>query len=598
MKKYLFFAASALTLASCSSDDFLGDGQENGKDASTAINFSSNAAAVTRANPDHKESAAALGNNFVIVGFKGKGKTEANHKDYAFDHYNVNYVQGTAGSTESNTKDWEYVGQKMDVKGVTVENKSLAKNATLQTIKYWDRSCDTYDFIAFSMGNGTGDTDPKEYATPTAVQEDKLADEAYTLTGDVKKLSECYISNMKTVKKEDYSATKAVEMQFRHATSKVRMAIFETVPGYVINEVKFYSSTNNTKDNSTTVPCLTGTFNNNGTMTVYFPTTGTDKENDADHNKAHIKFKPATDATGTVKDLTFTGVNYNNVAEDALEETNKYLGQTRENASYCGQGDKNMDFVKVLPAEDNGDDITLKIDYTLTATDGTNEKINVYGATATVPAAYAKWKSGFAYTYIFKISKDTNGSTDPDNPDNPGLAAISFDAVVLNDEENGNQETITTVSDPSITTYGFKDGKVTVNGNEYDAQTNIYATAFVPATTGEDAKKSTTAAPQKLYTVTIEAGAAQKINESSVANAIAKGTKDSDNKTITVIDANNKKMILTEATFENVSSVPTEDGRNLDVYAIKWTGAANTIYAVEYKDATSNKAAYKIVNVK
>ena len=50
MKKYLFIAASALALASCSSEDFVGTeggNVENG--ANKAINFSGNAGKITRA---------------------------------------------------------------------------------------------------------------------------------------------------------------------------------------------------------------------------------------------------------------------------------------------------------------------------------------------------------------------------------------------------------------------------------------------------------------------------------------------------------------------------------------------------------------------
>ena len=196
-----------------------------------------------------------------------------------------------------------------------------------------------------------------------------------------------------------------------------------------------------------------------------------------------------------------------------------------------------------------------------------------------------------------KIAQNTNGST---GGGSTGLTAISFDAVVLEDEQNGLQQTITTDSDPSITTYGFKDGKVTVNGGEYQAGTDIYATVHFPATTKVPA---TTVAPQKLYTVTIEAGAAQTINEASVANAIANGKKDkTENPTTwTVTDANSKKMIVTKATgATKVDKVPTEDGHDLDVNALKWTGkvtdpATVTFYAVEYVNGT--KKSYKIVKV-
>lgn len=44
MNKYFLYAASALALASCSSDDFLGENSGNGQNASSAINFGGNAA--------------------------------------------------------------------------------------------------------------------------------------------------------------------------------------------------------------------------------------------------------------------------------------------------------------------------------------------------------------------------------------------------------------------------------------------------------------------------------------------------------------------------------------------------------------------------
>lgn len=386
-------------------------------------------------------------------------------------------------------------------------------------------------------------------------------------------------------------------MSFRHLTSKVRIALYEIVPGYVINNVQFYDAEGNEHNGQGT---LSGKFNNNGTLTVYFPTTEefkADGSKNPDYNKAHVEFSEAQ-PEGTVKCLEFGTVNYNNQKENEIKDANeenvteKYLSQTAANPSYCG-ATANY-YQAVIPTEDKSEPANLRIDYTLTATDGTGEVINVKGATATVPAEYTKWKPGYAYTYIFKISQNTNGST---GGDDKGLTAISFDAVVLEDEQNGLQQTITTDSDPSFTTYGFNstENKVTVDGDEYKAGTDIYATVHVPATGTEKAK---TVAPDNLYTVTIEAGAAQTINEASVANAL-KGTDV--NNTWTVTDANGKKMIVTKTTdATKVTKVPTEDGHDLDVNALKWTGkvtdpATETFYAVEYVNGT-NKS-YKIVKV-
>ena len=587
MNKFFIAAASALALASCSSDDFLGEIQGNEQNGATsAINFGGDTGKITRATETGATAAGLLENNFVVVGFKGNKTDAANNETYAFDHYNVNFKDGSAFSTESNRAGWEYVNQKMDVKGVTPAGP-LAQNASQQTIKYWDHSCASYDFIAFSMGKGAA----SKYATPTHVDKGHLKDAAYTLSGNVNTLSECYISDMKTVTEPNYNKT-SVSMSFRHLASKVRMALFEIVPGYVISDVKFYDATSTT---ATANPegTLIGEFNNSGTLTVFFPTTGTDHATEKDYNKAHVSFTKSTTAgeDDVLNFKKFGAVNYNNQAEGTISAGTTYLSQNAATPSYCGAGYQN-----VLPSEGKPSAITLRIDYKLTSVDGSNETINVKGATATVPAQYTEWKSGYAYTYIFKISQDTNGST---GGTSTGLTAISFDAVVVDDEANGLQETITTVSDNSFTTYGYKDDKVTTNGNEYVNGTDIYATVYVPAA-GETAAK--TVAPQKLYTVTLEAGATQTINEASVANALVKGTPDATAKTWTVTDYAGKKMIVTETAgvATTVTSVPAGPGYTINVNALKWTGVATdpateTYYAVEYDNGT--KKSYKIVKV-
>lgn len=590
MNKFFIAAASALALASCSSDDFLGEIQGNEQNGATsAINFGGDTGKITRDPSNGKTAADLLENNFVVVGFKGNKTAEANNEVYAFDHYNVNFKEGSAFSTESNRAGWEYVNQDMKVKGTEPAASLAQSGASQQTIKYWDHSCASYDFIAFSMGKKGA---ASKYATPTHVDKGHLKDAAYTLSGNVNTLSECYISDMKTVTEPNYNKT-SVSMSFRHLASKVRMALFEIVPGYVISDVKFYTDTEATSTTTNPEGTLIGKFNNSGTLTVYFPTTGIVNKDKKDYNKAHVKFIASTTAgeTGVLNHKGFGAVNYNNQAEGTISAGTTYLSQNAATPSYCGAGYQN-----VLPSEGAASAITLRIDYKLTSVDGSNETINVKGATATVPAEYTEWKSGYAYTYIFKISQDTNGST---GGTSTGLTAISFDAVVVDDEANGLQETITTVSDNSFTTYGYKDNKVTTNGNEYVNGTDIYATVYVPAA-GETAAK--TVAPQKLYTVTLEAGATQTINEASVANALANGTPNATDKTWTVTDYAGKTMVVTETTgvATTVTSVPAGPDSNLTVNALKWKGvvtdpATETYYAVEYDNGT--KKSYKIVKV-
>ena len=86
--------------------------------------------------------------------------------------------------------------------------------------------------------------------------------------------------------------------------------------------------------------------------------------------------------------------------------------------------------------------------------DGAAETIKVYGAKAVVPSTYTKWLPNYAYTYVFKISDNTNGWTSTVTTDPAGLFPITFDAVVAEaTDATGEQTTVTTVATPSITTY-------------------------------------------------------------------------------------------------------------------------------------------------
>ena len=99
MKKYLFIAASALALASCSSEDFVGTeggNVENG--ANKAINFGGGTGKITRATG--AEAAKALNEKFVVFGYKTKSD---NSTSTVFDHYTIKW-NDKAGQTESNNR--------------------------------------------------------------------------------------------------------------------------------------------------------------------------------------------------------------------------------------------------------------------------------------------------------------------------------------------------------------------------------------------------------------------------------------------------------------------------------------------------------------
>ena len=143
------------------------------------------------------------------------------------------------------------------------------------------------------------------------------------------------------------------------------------------------------------------------------------------------------------------------------------------------------------PSATTASAILIKCDYTLTADDHSGETIKVTGATAAIPAAYSKWETNTRYTYLFKISDNTNGTTgDPNNHDDPaGLYPITFNAVVTEMADKTQGGTTTTVATPSITTY--QEGSVVDNTIKYVAKKKIDVTV-TESTSGTKQNLSTT----------------------------------------------------------------------------------------------------------
>ena len=479
-KNYLLAIALAImTMASCSDNDFVGDqgalnssGNGNGE-----ISFGGGFKAITRADHVGADAADLLGGKFYVGGYKHDGT------DYStvFDHYLVQWGVNTAGTTADNTSDWKYVG---------LTPLAFTGHITSgdQTIKYWDFAASYYDFVAFSAGKNqsiiiTGTPGANEIKA-TAIDQSNLTTAAYTLEGSATDLGESYIADLVTAIKSgasspDVNYKDEVPFRFRRLGSKVRIALYETIPGYSVRDVKFYTDDATTSiatgasATNATLFASSSIFHTTGTMTIYFPTIGTSNRSKSDYNKAHVSFAAGGSDTPT-STQSFEGLNYETAPanwEDArlnyASNPNTYLKRTAANPSFAGTDPY---YVTVLPDE-AGNVLELRVDYTLEAIDGTKETIKIHGAKAFVPQVYAQWKPNYAYTYLFKISDNTNGWTSTVDTDPAGLYPITFDAIVL-DTEDGTQSTITTVATPAITTY--QKGHVYTDNEYDDAKGSIY----------------------------------------------------------------------------------------------------------------------------
>ena len=576
MKKLLYLsAATALGLTACTSDEYIGE-EIVSKVYNGEIQFSTGTKSLTRADQVGATAAATLGGNFIVEGTKGSEAADAPSSNVVFDNYLVAYEENTAGTTASNTHNWEYVGKESGTTLVPAATWNAlhadVSNAKSQTIKYWDYSADQYDFVAYSTGTakavtttpGTG-----EVKVTRIAYGDALSTAAYSFNApSVDELKQVYVTDITPVKKANYG--KVVTLKFKNLTAKIRLGIYETIPGYSVSDVQFYTddatlitadvSANKAtlfSDNNTTAGIATS-----GTVSVFYPHIGTEKASEADYNKASVTVSAGSTKTSTM--------GFGNLADFALAEsheaTGNYIGRTLPTATMAG--DKTQAYYQnVIPAS-SGVALTLRVNYTLTSIDGSGETINVYGAKAVVPATYTKWQPNYAYTYIFKISDNTNGWTnnalkpgtpgdpgyDPEDPTKPikpvdpeGLYPITFDAVVVAYEDAyAEQTTITTVATPSITTYQQGHEKST---NEYSIANgnNVYVQVMDNSTVPASLVSSLFATNSLLY----------KVSDANATEALVMDALQ--NRTNTYSDANpegrNGITLTKDAT--NISSTVT-----------------------------------------
>lgn len=514
-KNYLLAVALAImTMASCSDNDFVGDQRALNAENEGAINFDMNVPAITRADKTGADAATDLNNQFIVYAEKAEtadGAAPAAGK-LVFQNYKVAYTANSAYTTTSNTKNWEYVGQAW----TSDEQSHITISTTdAQTIKYWDWGAGTYTFTAVSaLPSDISSGNVSITKTTEATDGNKVYDKGYTVdltaSADLDKL---FFSERKVITSSnntDRTQTNTyggnVTLRFHNMASKVRVAMYENIPGYsvTINSFKVVDNASPTFVTMTTTE--TGRFKANfvnnakgtaGSMTVKYVASGTTV------NHPTVSFTPTSDAANILE------------LGDQLKAA-VIIGESATGATYDKAAKA---YTSVFPKENNTQNLKLKVCYTLTAP-VTGETIVVTDATAEVPANYLQWKPGYAYTYIFKISDNTNGSTGTPGTNPAGLYPITFDAIETVDED-GLAEYITTVSEPSITTFGVKAGKYVHDGSEYEAGSDIYATFTESSAVKTPILGTSGEQHVNVFKVTTPDATSFPITEASVAEAIA-----------------------------------------------------------------------------
>lgn len=441
MKKYLYISAiAAMALTGCANDEFIGDtlGSDPSAVKAKEISFGGETGKISRADAGTvkgtEKDAKALSNRFWVYGVKHTNNAEATEEttgsttnQVVYNNYLVKYMTASATTT---TKTWEYntLNNSSDAKDEGTEgnyNYTTAIDAAYtgnQGTKYWDYSANKgYTFTAFSAN-------PADLDGTTPNINIKKDGDGYKLTmKNGTKTGQLYFADKVDVAKDNYAKT--VQFTFRNVLAKVRVGMYSTIPGYSVKIDKFYSGTGQ-NDESTT------NFKANVNNTPFSADGTTEYTISYDNNnQAHLAPTTTTSSTGGNAETRVDGeantettsTTQKSVIElgSNITSTDK-LSTTKSNPTYDTTDGAYTTFIA---QKNNSSNMDIKVDYTLTSTDGSQEKIVVRGATVTVKAENLRWETNHAYTYIFKLSDQTNGNTGT-STDKAGLFPIIFDAVV------------------------------------------------------------------------------------------------------------------------------------------------------------------------
>ena len=587
--KYFFFAALAVgALASCSSDEFMGENNSPGTQSQgiQAIDFGSGARNMTRSTGD---DITKLAGNFMVAATKTVGSSTQK----VIDNYKVWNKASNATDNTTNRYGWEYVGD-YGTSDLGEGKISLEKN---QSIKYWDLSASAYHYVAgsptraftFNFGNGnvilgatiTGirahvSANPKTDANGTAI------------AGDVTPIGAVYVADPIILDPNgDHTGgsgknyENAVKFNFTGQQALVRVGIYETIPGYHVTSINFYPY-DKTNDNwSTTASTYHNVILNSLSNANYFLGGKLNATLTYDWNATPNPTYSFTYNGATHSSNSWYGGSFYLSEEKPMLTTSS---ATKSEMDRFFGTDKEMQesgYFPVMPTATGATNspLVLKCDFTLTSDDHSGETIEVKGATAAIPANFSQWEINHAYTYLFKISDKTAGAQGV-------LYPIQFDAMII-DGKNNRDGFITTVSVPSITSYQFaspytnlENDQVSEVGIKYVINEPIYVTVQNNAT-GKLKALAALATPEAEGMIKVYYLGTDELTESD-------------------LQVNRPKE---HADIKPVTDIPTTawslHGKSFsNPYYMTFTANTAGFYAVEYVNTTSPVSyAYKVIKV-
>lgn len=443
MKKYLLLSAVACTLAGCSNDfnpaDVVVDKGSNTETKEAPIGFSA-----TNKNMLRDANLEQSHYNFGVFAHKngGNGTESTIMKDYLVgfsdgtNGYNFSTTNQTTWDDSNNNltdnkSQWSYEKLGTDDYTDSAEDGFYKRSDTEymsnhqhQYLRYWDHTSIGTNFYAYAPYYHVTTGDPVKYDHSTHTL--TLPDGAIKAGNDDKTKYEAmyaaaYVANA------DYD--KDVKLTFKRLVSKIKIGFYEEIEGYGVTIQPLKSG-----DDFKIVSAVPAT--REATEYKYASMLKTAKIN---LTFSGTKFDTAEPITSAI----FTGTDY----QSTDEYTGEYLSfAIPEGAASAGSGNDEPEKRIATSKDAMGENDYSKTEYYGIPKDGnvgltfhvtfmlhstTGETILVKDATVWVPGSDCAWVPNKQYTYIFKITKKTTGTTDnkPDSEINPGSSKVNTQAL-------------------------------------------------------------------------------------------------------------------------------------------------------------------------
>ena len=491
MKKFFYLAVGVALMASCSSDFDLSEGGGNAG-GSDVIGFQMRTGNTSRATTG-LQSAGHY--NFGVFGYKKNDKVNPIMADYLVGYLDAKGYQPETGSTVGDQPGiadgksyWMY--EKMGYgqfngtyAGETVNpNTPYASNNEGQYLRYWDKSADHTCFYAYApyVNTGaTGKTVTYVDGTPKGSSSD-----TYVLTipngtiehgfDDPSTYEFMYASAKVLV--GDYGHD--VSLKFNRLNAKVNIKFWEDIEGYSVRLIDLtpaygVAATPSIKE--------AGQGSYGYKLGKIYTKNGVKIQFNADAEFQNLK-QYAGETTSdplNFKTPTASLIGENRVMATPSPST-YYAIPKGSGANVLADGELNYSASGSAPATELAQTgLTFHVSYELISTTG--EKITVTDATVHVPKDYCNWEANKHYTYIFRITKNSNGSTatttpDPTDPEVPTVNAlypIVFDNCVVEDWATEDSEWNITDGNTPIPYHNITLSKYSVNAGEDITITSI-----------------------------------------------------------------------------------------------------------------------------